>query len=140
MSSEPGPNQQCVAPAGRAELWRLGYMLSFLRHQSLPGMVVRPWALQRGDMFYNVMVGWLVDWVGGLCRGFGGYATPISGKSSLFGVFQWSLGSAGCTMGVLFERKKTYIEERNLYSCLARSFEQSFPREDALGKEHSLIV
>jgi hypothetical protein len=52
--------------------------------------------------------------VGGLCRGFGGYVTSISGKSWLFGVFQRSLGSAGCTMEVLFEGMKTYIEERNL--------------------------
>jgi hypothetical protein len=62
MSSEPGPNQQCVAVAGRAEPWRLGYMLSFLRHNSLPGRAGRPWDLQRGDMFYFVM---LVDWLGG---------------------------------------------------------------------------
>jgi hypothetical protein len=77
MSSEPGPNQQCVAPAGRAELWRLGYMLSFLRHQSLPGMVVRPWALQRRGMSYIVV---LVGWVSGLCRGFGGNVHSFLGS------------------------------------------------------------
>jgi hypothetical protein len=137
MSSESGPSQQCVAPAGKAEPWRLGYMLSFLRHHSLPGMVVRPSALQWGVCS---ILRWLVGWVGGLCRGFGGYVTSISGKSSLFSVYQWSLGSGGYTMGALFERKKTYIEERNLYSCLAHSFEQSFPREDALGNTHSLIL
>jgi hypothetical protein len=84
MSREPGPNQQCVAVAGRAEPWRLGYMLSFLRHHSLPGMVVGPWDLQRRGMSYIVV---LVGWVSGLCRGFGGYVTSISGKPSLFGVF-----------------------------------------------------
>jgi hypothetical protein len=63
MSSEPGPSQQCVAPAGRAEPWRFEYMTYLSRHQSLPGMVMRPWALQRGGMFYTVMlVGWLGGW------------------------------------------------------------------------------